>query len=480
MLGKRGILILSFFLIFLNISYASASVMINEVMPHSNNSYGDEWVEIYNNENSMLNLTNWKIADAVSNDSISLTIAPYGFAIIADSSIGCSNFNLSNESCAGLSTIGSGLNDDNETIYLYDNSSALISSFSWNENLKQSGKSFGYNGTAWLNCTPTPGTANNCTVQQIPQQNQTNQTQQQNQTNQEHPCMLEFIEVPPEAYFGSSISINLSGYRNNTAKYAVRLWIEDSEEERATEELVFHADNKSANFTFTASIDLEERCNVDENLTFRLIIEGLDERINKSLTLNENSTLCLPDFEYFILPQETTRINETFTTSVEIRNNKDIKAKFEVWSYVFRGSKCYSCIPEENRNGNIQQVEINANSKNTVILSNSVTDAEPGDYTLKVQILRSSRKIPKDFNFAVSLLEMHKISEQGEMETNLNAQNFSTASSAKQAATGKAVYSSKAGVDRKLVGTIFLSAMLMAAVCFLARRMIIRTRENGV
>ena len=102
------------------------AVSINEVMPHSNNSLGDEWIEIYNNENLEINLTNWKIGDISSNDTINLTISAGGFAIITNDNINCTSFSVSNKSCFELATIGSGLNDDDEKIYLYDNSSNII------------------------------------------------------------------------------------------------------------------------------------------------------------------------------------------------------------------------------------------------------------------------------------------------------------------------------------------------------------------
>ncbi len=143
------------------INFASAAVRINEVMPHSNNALGDEWVELYNDGNEAVKLAGWIIADAVSNDSFSLNIPAKGYAIIIDNSIICSSVNVSNQSCTSLSTIGGGLNDNADNLSLFDNQSSKIANFSWNSDLRNSGSSFGFNGS-WLSCNPTPGFENNC------------------------------------------------------------------------------------------------------------------------------------------------------------------------------------------------------------------------------------------------------------------------------------------------------------------------------
>ena len=171
------------FLVVIIFSFSAAGLKINEVMPHSNNSLGNEWIELYNNESSNLTLINFRIGDLVSNDTINLSIAAGGFGIIVDSSINCSSINISNESCFSLATIGSGLNDDNETLYLYDNSSNLIDSFSWNSSIKAEGRSWQWFNNSWQKCSPTPGAANFCNQTINQTANNTNTTI--NNTNKE-------------------------------------------------------------------------------------------------------------------------------------------------------------------------------------------------------------------------------------------------------------------------------------------------------
>ena len=144
------------------VDFVNAEVRLNEIIAHTGTSYGFEIVEIYSDE--IVNLTNWTIGDLVSNDTINLNITNNYALIIDAEQENCSLFDLPNESCIALSSIGSGLNDGAETVFLYDNEGNLVDFFNWSTDIKSSGKSWSFNGILFQECTPTPGQANNCSV----------------------------------------------------------------------------------------------------------------------------------------------------------------------------------------------------------------------------------------------------------------------------------------------------------------------------
>ncbi|UCD21102.1 MAG: lamin tail domain-containing protein [archaeon] len=164
-LGSGGKLTLILIFLFLFCNLVSAEIYLNEIMPHSNNSMEDEWVEIYNSGSFTVNLTNWKVGDLNSNDSFNLTILPNSFILIVDSNVnnetGCSEINVS---CFELTTIGNGLKDSEESIFLFDDQDILISDFSWNSSIKSSGDSWSFYNSSWKECSPTPGSWNNCSI----------------------------------------------------------------------------------------------------------------------------------------------------------------------------------------------------------------------------------------------------------------------------------------------------------------------------
>jgi len=160
------LLVSLFFLVF---PIASAQVILNEIMPHTTNSWHNEWVELYNPSGNTLNLNLWKIRDNSSYDNFSLIIYPNSFALIVDNNnyngslLGCNAFDIFPESCAELANIGSGLNDDWDNLTLYDSNFSFIDNFVWDENIKDSGKSWARNASSsWQICIPTPGETNNC------------------------------------------------------------------------------------------------------------------------------------------------------------------------------------------------------------------------------------------------------------------------------------------------------------------------------
>lgn len=209
------------------------AVVLNEVMPHSNNSWNHEWIELYNPENQEINLSGWKIGDKSSNDTInSLKIPALGYALIVDDNVnkdnktGCQAFDVLEGSCVEFSTIGSGLNDENETVYLY-NITELVESFSWNPNIKSSGKSWSLNISGWQICQPTPGLFNNCFG------NSSNETNQSNKN-------IILLNYPNQVYNNKTnftISLDLinfsSGFYDlkidikNSTKYLNRFWTEN-------------------------------------------------------------------------------------------------------------------------------------------------------------------------------------------------------------------------------------------------------------
>ena len=210
--GNKFILIISAVLL---VSLNSAmALQINEVMPHSNNSLGNEWIELYNPDSSNISLSDWKIGDLSSNDTINLNISSQGFALIVDSSINCSNLSISIDSCVELANIGSGLNDGSEIVFLHDNSSALISSMSWNRSIKSSGNSWQFYSNSWQECSPTPGVLNSCpiTVQNQTQGNQTTMNQTQTSTTVNYcanATIVRLLSYPSMMDFGSSAYVNV-------------------------------------------------------------------------------------------------------------------------------------------------------------------------------------------------------------------------------------------------------------------------------
>lgn len=188
-LNKKILLIGILFLILPNIS----SLIISEIMyAPTQSEYYNEWIEIYNDGSSDINLNNWTLCNdellagyvdyndggkLKLNDSRTLNAGEY--AIITDGGSGTEvygNFNVNANALVlhtDAASLCGGLINSGETIILKDQSGNLINSISYNSNLAYNNdKSLQICSASWIEETPTPGSVNKCQTQ-IPQ----NQTQ---------------------------------------------------------------------------------------------------------------------------------------------------------------------------------------------------------------------------------------------------------------------------------------------------------------
>ena len=133
-------------LLFLVFIPNSSALIINEIMadPIADETL-NEWIELYNNESKEIDVSNWIIGDNADNDSIEgglygkegTIIKPFGFAILTDDNTRAyNNFNVSPDAIklyVDDSSMGNGLGNDGETIYLFDSSSNIIDKKEYNK-----------------------------------------------------------------------------------------------------------------------------------------------------------------------------------------------------------------------------------------------------------------------------------------------------------------------------------------------------------
>ncbi len=122
-----------------------ADVVINEVYydvasgeNEGNDSNPDEWVELYNNTSSQVNLKDWTLGDNSGGDTISHSntyIPANGYMVLAKSASTWSNWTIPS-SAVKVSLgqkIGNGLSNSGDRIVLKDGNGTLIDAVSWGD-----------------------------------------------------------------------------------------------------------------------------------------------------------------------------------------------------------------------------------------------------------------------------------------------------------------------------------------------------------
>ena len=245
-------------LIVLCLGFASSSIILNEIMCHTNNSLGDEWIEIYNPGSEDLEILNWNISDLLTTPSsslISFNITAGGYVILVEESIDCSSLNLPASRWVSLNWLGSKLNDEGDSVLIYNPNTTLISNFSWDTNIKSLGKSFSFNSTSFGICMPTPGHVNNCSQSsQNNSQNNSNQNasdanNRNDESNSSIKLSLDWDDEDINASKTFYIDVKVKNLEDKD--YDIKVWIEDDEDNILTE---FYDDNeekwRSGNYYF--------------------------------------------------------------------------------------------------------------------------------------------------------------------------------------------------------------------------------------
>jgi hypothetical protein len=169
-------------LIFL-LSFVSANVIINEIMYDLNDSDTNrEWVELYNNDSSSINISGWKFYEASTKHTLTLiggsfNLEPWSYAlIIQDIDV----FIIDNPNATGnIFDATFSLSNSGEELSLW-NGTNYISNLTYNTTYGANGdgKSLQFYNNSWCACAPTPGKENNCTltyyIKNIPEINITN------------------------------------------------------------------------------------------------------------------------------------------------------------------------------------------------------------------------------------------------------------------------------------------------------------------
>ncbi len=140
----KKILLLNITFLILCISFVSADVFVNEFLPN-----GDEWIELYNNGTTAVNLTGWTINDTLVSPSVIVTISDNTF-IQPDNHL--------------IFYVSSELNNSGDTIKLIDNIGVVIDEYIYSSdpgiNVSTGRIHDGF--AEWINFTiPTPNAANN-------------------------------------------------------------------------------------------------------------------------------------------------------------------------------------------------------------------------------------------------------------------------------------------------------------------------------
>lgn len=393
----------------ITLEYDYSVLTINEFFPDplgddSVPMPGGEWIELYNPSSSeidtsgmlLTDLNNQKLYISSTTTTQSTLIQPQNYITIYIN--GQSGF-LNNE---GM-----------EKISLFDKNGNFIDKAEYADS--KEGMSWSKIEEIWQRTMPTPG-----------------QDNVGNETNIDSHIKIEKIYdlgSDKKAKFGQTIRVLLKIFKGSTTKSSIRLWAEDENGESISKESKTNVYTYFTNYTLTLPLQLTPNCDHDyPDGNYTLLLEGLDKQdtydfiveditkdvceyveVDESEKQDKGVKYSLIDF------QDTIFIGDEFESKIKIENNDDTVHKFEIWSYVYKGSKSYSGEREENK---ITKYLAEKSSK-TIILENLVSEAEEGLYKFKVKILKDDLKTPYEITKELIIEDKNKEKVEGTINESL-------------------------------------------------------------
>jgi hypothetical protein len=216
---------------------------------------------------------------------------------------------------------------------------------------------------------------------------------------------IEIIEFDETSKFGDTINVKYKIYKGNTNKYSISAYVADNEI-KISETSKIHIYDKYSTQNGQISIQLDPNCDLKiEDGKYDLIIEGIDQKFKEEVKLEGIKTSLCAKYSLISSSSSSASLgysitdfpkkissNQQFDIQVELENEDDKDSEIEIWSYVYRGSKCYSGDREQNK----RHIKIDKDSSKIITLTNNVKNLEEGEYKLKVVLNKDNQKTNKE------------------------------------------------------------------------------------
>lgn len=246
--------------------------------------------------------------------------------------------------------------------------------------------------------------------------------------------------TPTDAKFGDTIKADVDIYKGNTLKYSVSAWVEKDGKE-ISEKTKVNLYTKYSKYKLSLPIKLDDNCNLKEGKA-KVIVEGLGDTDEETISVSIDEKKCgseakNPASKKGFTTKETTKKSSSALLSGELVDLSsvvlpseplEVKVKLigdekphevKVWSYIYRGSKCYSC-GEKEREDNAKEVKLEPEEEKEVSFWLNLDEKiEEGEYKVKVKWIKDEQKTEHELTGEVYVNVPEEKSEK--QEANLPA-----------------------------------------------------------
>lgn len=313
------------------------------------------------------------------------------------------------------------------------------------------------------------------------------------QTNSNLSIVSLSLGTDGHARWGDLVPVKINAYKGNISSNTLSFWAE-KDREKISKVNTITLDHEYQDYKLNLPLQLFPNCAKDiSDGTAALFLEGLGQTVSKtfpvedlnedlceevtissdaSSTSSRTSSVSVQEWPAKIIP------GQNYTLKTEIKNNNQPHS-FTIWSYLYKGQKCYSC--------NAFQYDNNYNSKTLSLSADEISwpettitaDSEiaSGEYKLKVKTQRDDQKTVKEFTANITVLPKLSVSESKSTfnslisGTNSNNQNTNlqkeSPSSKTSSTSGFTAYESTSAQSSKVLPYILVVSFMLLLIVLL-------------
>jgi len=304
-----------------------------------------------------------------------------------------------------------------------------------------------------------------------------------------------YLGSDAQAQWGNQFTAKINIYKGEESKYSVQAWVEqDGLKVSATTKLSLYDNYK--NYSLNLPFQLDPQCDFPDSsqeTKAQLVVEafglhqeedftikGLDKDLCKDWLklFNQQQKLLAakdePQLTYLLLNNTLSLIAGDYFAHDLMITNEATAHNFTVWSYLYRGNKCYSCdTGKKDRETNNQTISLASYELKTLNLLNQADlDLSPGVYNLKVKIQKDQQKTTHDLNQEIvinspafpTFLGMVVSNVSSSIEDQENLSSTSPTNNNLSSLTGMVVYESSSVKAKNLLPYILLLACVLTII----------------
>ena len=225
------------------------------------------------------------------------------------------------------------------------------------------------------------------------------------------------------AQWGDQFTVKVNIYKGNSTQTAIELWAEKSGK-TVSERSKLNIYEQYQPYTLTLPVQLHSNCAHEETEDgeVKLVLEGLGLRSEKIFTIKGVDEDICQDYEKYVQEQEDNKKAAISSEIVSLPSsvdsggviplgvqiiNEEKEHTYQVWAYLYKGNKCYSCQNNNlEREANLQKVKVRSGEVKRIDFLLRADELEEGEYAIKVNIIKDDQKTAKELHKTIYLLKL--------------------------------------------------------------------------